>query len=443
MLLFVRISIFCALIFSYVSAQSCSSIFEENTKDSSYWYGFSIKDLSRKSNIKKVSEEVISSSIKNLSLSIYSNVIANEKQFVSENIDGDKIKFSNKFVSNISVSTKVSGLEYEIVSQGRCDKQYYSLIRLQKSSFISRENVRYNSLINKSENLSISSFYNLYDYLSYINQLYEDFDSLLIGIFEPTYQSKIDLKKNKLKSEYSSIISSIEPSFSYSIPYSKYDNRPNNLEITFKSTFVSLPLTSGNISLKFLGKTNKYYFNSSGKILFNLNNDIVSKKTTDIEILLNLNQLLKDHYLHQTKIFENPKYDYVISEQPLVVHYADNFYDDELSNYFFKHLKVNVFSKVDINLENNLGAPFELKIEASDVIKNFNEQTKQYIYILRDVNFKIVNKVNNNHIFTIYKDTLKGVSFQSFNKAAKRIEKDLRIINQEIKNELYNKILIS
>lgn len=442
MLLSIRIYIFCALI-SFVGAQDCSSIFENNSKDSSYWYGFAIQDISRKSKIKKISEEVLASSVKNLSFSIYSNVVANESQTIVDEIDNNKNNFSNKFISNVTISTNISGIEYEVVSQGKCDKQFYTLVRLQKSSFISRENVRFNSLINKSENLSVSSFSNLFDYLTYVNQLYKDFDSLLIGVFKPPYQSRIDSKQNDLQSGYFNAISSIEPLYNYTLPYSKYDKRSNSLEITFKSSFASLPLTSGDISLKFSGKTKKYYFNSSGKVLFNLNKDVRSKKTADIEILLDINQLLKNHYLFKTKIFENPKYNFVISDQPLVFHYNDNFNDNELSSYFFKHLKVNVFSKANLSLANNLDAPYELKIEASDVTKNFNELTNQYIYILRDINFKIINTVNNQQIFIINKDALKGVSFQSFNKAAKRIERDLRIINQELKNELYNKILTS
>ena len=52
MLFSFRICIYCALI-SFVGAQDCSTIFENNSKDSSYWYGFAIQDISRKSKIKK------------------------------------------------------------------------------------------------------------------------------------------------------------------------------------------------------------------------------------------------------------------------------------------------------------------------------------------------------------------------------------------------------
>ena len=441
MLSYSRLFIFCALLISFVSAQNCNSIFENNTKDSNYWYGFSIIDINRKTKIKKISEDALISSIKNLSLSIYSNIVANETQTIIDQVDNKKTNFSNKFISNISVSTQISGIEYEIVSQGKCDKQYYSLVRLKKSSFKSRENIRYASLINKSDDLSESSFSNLFDYLKYINELYEDFDSLLIGIFEPSYQSKIDSRKNNLKNNYYNAISTIKPIYSYSLPYSQYDNRPNNLEISFKSNFTNLPLNSGNISLKSLGKSDKYYFNSSGKILFNLNNSIRNKKIAEIEILLNLNELLYDHKLYKVKKIENPKYDFIISKQPLVFHYEDNFFDEKLSNSIFKYLKVNIFSKENVNLEINPNAPYKIEIEASDVIKNFNEQTKQYIYILRDINFKIVDIVTNQQVFIVNKDSLKGVSFQSFDKAAKRIEKDLKFINQEIRDELFNKIL--
>lgn len=443
MFLFLRISLFCALFISIGSAQDCSTIFENNTKDSNYWYGFSIKDINRKSQIKKISEQVVISSVKNLSFSIYSNVIANDSQNIIDEFDGKKGRFSDKFVSNVSVSTKVSGIEYEIVSQGKCDKQYYSLVRLEKSSFKSRENVKFNSLINKSNELSIDAFSNLFDYLTYINQLYVDFDNLLIGIFESSYQSRIDARKNYLQNNYFSVISSIKPSFNYSIPYNKYDKRSNYLEITFASNTVNIPLTSGEVSIKFLSKAKKYDFNSSGKILFALNNNVRNQKSPNIEIELNLNKLLSDHFLYKNKKSKNTKFDFVISEQPLVFHFSNNFDDDQLSSYFFKHFKANIFSKINFNLANNLDAPFELKIEALDVVKDFNEVTNQYIYIVRGVNFKIINKITNQVIFTVEKDSLKGISFQSFDKAAKRIERDLKTINQEMKNELYNKIILS
>ena len=209
-----------------------------------------------------------------------------------------------------------------------------------------------------------------------------DFDSLLIGVIEPSYQSKIDFEKNNLQSEYFSIISSLKASFSYSLPYSKYDKRPNNLEITFKSEIVNLPLNNGSVYLKYFGKSNEYFFNSSGKILFNINDSVRSKETVDLEILLNLNKLLEDHNLFKIKKLNNPKYNFVISDEPLVFHYEDNFDDEELSKFLYKNFKINIFGKININLIENENAPYKIEIEASDLTKNFNEQTKQYFYNL-------------------------------------------------------------
>ena len=133
---------------------------------------------------------------------------------------------------------------------------------------------------------------------------------------------------------------------------------------------------------------------------------------------------------------------FVISEQPVIIHYDDNFTDIALTEYFFNSIKVKISNSLKVDLEKNVKAPFILKIEASDVVKNFNEITSQYIYILRDVNFSVFDNVTNDLIFKVEKSLLKGVSFQSFDKAVKKLNKDLKKINNEIQNEISNKILV-
>jgi hypothetical protein len=431
----------CALLFSIGSAQNCQTIFEDNTKDTSYWYGFSIKDLNRKSKIKQISEQVVSSSVKNLSFSIYSNVVADESQTIIDKFDGKKSKFSDKFVSNVSINTKVSGIEYEIVSQGRCDKQYYSLVRLNKSSFVSKQTKVFNSLISQSKNINESNFVNLFNYLSSLNRLFVELDNMLIGIIEPSYQGQIDSTKNNLKNKYFSAFQSIEPGYNYTLPYSNYDTRSNNLEITFNSTTTNLPVTSGHIFLKSLGKMKKLNFNSNGKILYYLDNNIRSQSTVSLDIALNLNDLLLNHDIVKNSNVENLKFNYIISEEPLVVHYEDNFLDNDLATYFFDNLKVVMSNSSNVNLSKNSNAVYVLRIEASDKEKKFNELTSQYIYILRDINFQIINNITNKQIFNVERDSLKGVSFQSFKKATKRFNKDLKIIGNELTDEFDIKIL--
>ena len=292
------------------------------------------------------------------------------------------------------------------------------------------------------ESLNDSDFSSLYDYLSFIEQLNNEIKKNYYSLIDSSYNDKVSTSQQFLKNEYISSLSSLDAVYSYTIPYSKYDKRNNNLEIAFISSSSNLPLINGIIFIESFGKKEKYFFNSNGKILYNLNKRVRSQKSVALDISFDINKLLSNHNLFKSYNSKNPQYNFVISEQPVIIHYDDNLTDIALTEYFFNSIKVKISNSLKVDLEKNVQAPFILKIEASDVVKNFNEITNQYIYILRDVNFSVFDNVTNDLVFRVEKSLLKGVSFQSFDKAVKKLNKDLKKINNEIQNEISNKILV-
>jgi hypothetical protein len=83
------------------------------------------------------------------------------------------------------------------------------------------------------DSLNPTDFAVLYDYLSFINSLYEKIDGNYFGLIDPSYSKKVSSAKNELKNEYMKSLSSVRPKFAYTLPYSIYENRPNNLRISF------------------------------------------------------------------------------------------------------------------------------------------------------------------------------------------------------------------
>ena len=409
--------------------------------DATYWYGFGSVPY-KKSRKNKSFEAAKEIALGDLSSKINVKIQSSTNVARSSNLKNNKEKISREFFSEVSTSSSVQINDYEIVSQGRCDSQFYTLIRLNKNDFIEKELQSLLTLLSQVESLNDSDFSSLYDYLSFIEQLNNEIKKNYYSLIDSSYNDKVSSSQQFLKNKYISSLSSLDAVYTYTIPYSKYDKRNNNLEIAFISSSSNLPLINGIIFIESFGKKEKYFFNSNGKILYNLNKRVRSQKSVALDISFDINKLLSNHNLFKSYNSKNPQYNFVISEQPVIIHYDDNFRDIALTEYFFNSIKVKISNSLKVDLEKNVQAPFILKIEASDVVKNFNEITNQYIYILRDVNFSVFDNVTNDLVFRVEKSLLKGVSFQSFDKAVKKLNKDLKKINNEIQNEISNKILV-
>ncbi len=152
---------------------------------------------------------------------------------MKEKLKNSTSQFEEDMNFRLDISSRIQGFEYELISQGKCDSQYYTLIKLNKRTFSNKERSSLISSLAEFDSLNPNDFAVLYDYLSYINSLYEKIDGNYFGLIDPSYQRKVSSAKNELKNEYMKSLSSIRPKFSYAIPYSIYENRPNNLKISF------------------------------------------------------------------------------------------------------------------------------------------------------------------------------------------------------------------
>ena len=310
---FFKYAFICALLLSSISAQNCQSIFDSNTTDRDYWYGISFKDLERKSKIDSISKEVLSGAIANLSSSIYSDVTTTYSVESKEELSNSSSNFSEKTNFNIDIFTKISGIEYEIISQGKCDSQYYSLIRLNKKSFTTKQQSSLFSALDQFESLDSSDFSVLYEYLSFISELYEKIDSNYFGLISSSYEKKANYAKNSLKNKYMKSLSSIRPSFNYSIPYSIYDDRPNALNISFTSKTSNLNVVNGKADIVFFETNNVHKFNSSGQITIPIDRQIRESSFVPLSIVLNFNDLLKSHTIFKNLALENPNFNFTIN----------------------------------------------------------------------------------------------------------------------------------
>ena len=106
--------------------------------DKHTWYGFGSVP-SKKSRKNKSFEAAKEIALGDLSSKINVKIQSSTNVIRSSDLKNNKEKISREFSSDVSTSSSIQINDYEIVSQGKCDSQYYTLIRLNKDSFINKE----------------------------------------------------------------------------------------------------------------------------------------------------------------------------------------------------------------------------------------------------------------------------------------------------------------
>ncbi len=437
---FIKHAIYCALFISLSSAQDCQSIFESNSNDNNYWYGFSVQDLSRKSKIKKISQETLRGAISNLSSSIYSNVNSSYNVEMKEKLKNSTSQFEEDMNFRLDISSRIQGFEYELISQGKCDSQYYTLIKLNKRTFSNKQQSSLISSLAEFDSLNPNDFAVLYDYLSYINSLYEKIDGNYFGLINPSYQRKVSSAKNDLKNQYMKSLSSIRPKFSYTLPYSIYENRPNSLKISFFSNSSKLNVINSSVDINFFQKTNKYYFNSMGEILVPINSDIKNSSFVPLSITLNYNSTISTHYIFQDLNLDNPKFSFTIKPEPLVMNFEHNFENTDIENAVLKTFNNVLTNSISVQLKNNDDAMYSLRVEALDYERKMNTFTNTYIHLLDEVSISLIDNLNGYTLFTLQIPNIKGLSYIGYDEALDKLKKNLKregtTLSENIKNNL-------
>tara|TARA_Y100000741_G_scaffold148502_1_gene111939 strand:+ start:2867 stop:4195 length:1329 start_codon:yes stop_codon:yes gene_type:complete len=409
--------------------------------DTTYWYGLGSVPLSKSRKnksfeaAKKIALGDLSSKI-NIKIQSSSNVIR------SSDLKNNKEKISREFSSNVSTSTSIQINDYEIVSQGKCDSQYYILIRLNKDSFINKERSSLISSLAEFDSLDSNDFAVLFDYLSYINELYKKLDSNYFGLIDSSYQGKVSFAKNELKNKYMKSLSSIRPKYSYTLPYSIYENRPNNLKISFFSNSAKLNIVNSSADIKFFQNTNRYFFNSMGEILIPINLEIKNSSFVAMSITLNYNSVISSQYIFQDINLDNPKFSFTIKPEPLVINFEHNFENSEIESAILKTFNSILINSISVQLKNNDDAIFSLKVEALDYEKKMNTYTGRniFIHLLDDVSISLFDNLNGYSLFRYDIGSVKGLSYIGYDEALDKLKKDLKeegkVISEKIKNNL-------
>jgi len=436
-----RYAIICALLFSISNAQSCQSVFEKYTVDKSYWYGFSIQDISRKTKINKISNEVLSTAISKLTSSIYSDVNSNLSLKVNEEMNDSYSSYSESIEFDVDISSKIYGLEYEVVSQGRCDSQYYTLVRLNKKAFNIKQRSSLISALNQFESLSSSNFSILYDYLTFLNDLYEKIDNNYFGLIDPSYQKKVSDAKNSLKNEYIKSLSSIKPAYNYTIPYSVYDDRSNFLEISFISNSSKLKIVSGKVDVVYFQNKNISSFDSSGNIVVPISDKIRNSSFVSLELSLNFNELLSSHEIFNNTNLKNLQFSYTIKPQPLILNFENNFSEEEVSKRVAKTLNSVFTNSISVKLEIDDTAIYTLKVDALEYEKKYNKSIGVYLHHLDEVSISLIDNLNGYVIFSLPVESLKGLSYLGYDEALDNLMKKVRKEGSVIAKEIEKNIL--
>ncbi len=407
--------------------------------DTTYWYGFGSVPYT-KSRKNKSFESAKEIALGDLSSKINVKIQSSTNVIRSSNLKNNKEKISREFSSDVSTSSSIQINDYEIVSQGKCDSQYYTLLRLNKDAFINKERSSLISSLAEFDSLNPNDFAVLYDYLSYINSLYEKIDGNYFGLIDPSYQRKVSSVKNDLKNEYMKSLSSIRPKFSYTLPYSIYENRPNNLKISFVSNSAKLKIVNSSTDIIFFQNKNKYYFNSMGEILIPINSDIKNSSFVPLSITLNYNSTISTHYIFQDLNLDNPKFSFTIKPEPLVINFEHNFENSDIENAVLKTFNNVLTNSISVQLKSNDDAMYSLRVEALDYERKMNTFTNTYIHLLDEVSISLVDNLNGYTLFTLQIPNIKGLSYIGYDEALDKLKKNLKRegtkLSENIKNNL-------
>ena len=221
-------------------------------------------------------------------------------------------------------------------------------------------------------------------------------------------------------------LTSIRPKFSYTLPYSIYENRPNNLKISFFSNSSKLNVINSSVDINFFQKTNKYYFNSMGEILIPINSDIKNSSFVPLSITLNYNSTISTHYIFQDLNLDNPKFSFTIKPEPLVMNFEHNFENSNIENAVLKTFNNVLTNSISVQLKSNDDAMYSLRVEALDYERKMNTFTNTYIHLLDEVSISLVDNLNGYTLFTLQIPNIKGLSYIGYDEALDKLKKNLK-----------------
>jgi hypothetical protein len=177
-----------------------------------------------------------------------------------------------------------------------------------------------------------------------------------------------------------------------------------------------------------------------GEILMPINADIKNSSFVPLSITLNYNSTISSHYIFQNLNFVNPKFNFTIKPEPLVINFEHNFENSEIENAVLKTFNNILINSISVKLKNNDDAMYSLRVEALDYKKKMNTYTNTYIHLLDEVSISFVDNLNGDILFTLQIPNIKGLSYIGYDEALDKLRKNLKRegirLSENIKNIL-------
>jgi hypothetical protein len=399
-------------------------------KDDSYWYGYGIvkyKKMKKNKSLEAAKEVALGDLASKINTKIESFVSINSSEIIKNN----RTKFVQSSSNKIFTSTSAEIGDYEIDFSGPCSKKEYLVtVKLsQDSFFLKQESVLKQYL---SESNQATSNDNLFqNKLLYIDQTYQSLIDIgrLVGISSgllDRYYKAI----SRLRGEYNRMISDIDIKINIKDSFVYHANQSSKLKIEIKDKLTHKILSDLPVKITYLSSELNTKTDSEGMVEILLPSDLKKYAPFDISATVLLDKNLKNHSLFNLSEFENPNKSKTLEIQRLRINQIVDIQDDFLSKALSKSFSgINNKIQQDLKVSFSSNNPFfTIKIQAEEVVVRKNNSE---IFIVQFVPvITLINNTSNQVVYIKTLSKLKGLSFQSYDKAYKEAVVGL---NRELK----------
>jgi hypothetical protein len=410
-------------------------------KDDSYWYGYGIvkyKKNKKNKSLEAAKEVALGDLASKINTKIESFVSINSSEIIKNN----KTKFVQSSSNKIFTSTSAEIGDYEIDFSGPCSKKEYLVtVRLsQDSFFLQQESVLKQYL---SESNQATSNDNLFqNKLLYIDQTYQSLIDIgrLVGINSgllDRYYKEI----SRLRGEYNRMISDIDINMNIENTFTYHSNQPLKLKINIKDRSSNTPISDIPVEIKYLSSKLKIKTDSDGMADVILKTEFKKKAPFSISATVLLDKNLKNHTLFTLSEFENPQKSKDIEVQTLGINEIVDIENDFLSQKLLLSLN-QMNSKIQQDLKVNFlskKAFFTIKIQAEDIL--IKKNNREMFIVQFTPLILLVDNTSNEVIYTKNLSKLKGLSFQSYDKAYRQATAELNDSLKGVADDIIKAIL--
>jgi len=415
------------LIFVFIAgiyAQDNSFSCEERInllKDDSYWYGYGIvkyKKIKKNKSLEAAKEVALGDLASKINTKIESFVSINS----SEKIKNNRTKFVQSSSNKIFTSTSAEISDYEIDFSGPCSKkQYLVTVKLDKNDFFQKQETLLKQYISDSNQATSND--NLFQSkLSYIDQTYQSLTDIgrLIGINSgllDRYYKEI----SRLRGEYNRMISDIDIKINIEDSFVYHASQSSKLKIEIKDKLTGQTLSDLPIKITYLSSELNTKTNLDGVVEILLPSELKKYAPFNISATVLLKKNLKNHSLFNLSEFENPNKSKTLEIQSLKINQIVNIQNEFLSKALSKSfIGINNKIQQDLKVSFSSNNPFfTIKIQAEEVIIRKNNKEMFIVQFVPVIT--LIDNTSNQVVYIKTLSKLKGLSFQGYDKAYKKV----------------------